>query len=295
MIFLIHLIKKLFTMVRARYFPENNYAAIFDNLETIRFQLRDNENITAPQFPEFYDIAINNLCYANCPYCYVNAANKGRNFNSVIEKINEYFGPMSVNEKPFQIALGGHGEPTLHPDFLFILQKFQELGIVPNYTTNGMHLSDNVLRATKLFAGGVAVSMHPHLNWSKAVKRLVDYTRVHLHVIISNKESVDEFARIYNKLNDLVEAFVLLPYQAIGRASRINTEFEYLFRKLKEWELPKIAYGARFYEYLLERPWLNASLYEPHMFSKYLVLDDPVMEYKSSFEVVQIDTSFGFD
>lgn len=269
-------------MAKARYFPESNYAAIFDGQQTFRFEVGG--GMKKPPYPEFYDIAINNLCYARCPYCYVSATRNGRNFRNIIDKIKDYFGCMSTNERPFQVALGGHGEPTLHPDFIGVLRAFRKLGIVPNYTTNGMHLSREMLDATGEYAGGVAVSAHDHLPWRRAVETLADYTDVHLHFIVSDKESVDKFFAI-RKANQHVATFVLLPYRAVGRAIETETDFNYLLDKLEEMQLSNVAYGAYFYELLKGRPKLKTSLYVPHMFSRYLILDDPVTEHVSSFDL----------
>jgi len=270
-------------MVKARYFPKSNYAAIFDGQQTFRFEVGG--EMKQPPYPEFYDIAINNLCYAGCSYCYVSATKNGRNFRNIVDKIKRYFGPMSANERPFQVALGGHGEPTLHPNFVRALEIFRELDIVPNYTTNGMYLPQSILEATRAYAGGVAVSAHSHLPWHKAVERLAGYTGVHLHFIISDRKSVDKFFAIY-EANQHVTTFVLLPYKAVGRAVEIETDFDYLLDKLEEMQLPNVAYGAYFYDLLKNRPKLRTSLYVPHMFSRYLILDDPVTEHVSSFDLV---------
>jgi hypothetical protein len=270
-------------MVKFRYFLESNYAAIFDGRQTIRFEVGG--EMKKPPYPEFYDIAINNLCYAGCPYCYVSAARDGKNFSNVVQKIKNYFGPMSENERPFQVAIGGHGEPTLHPDFIEVLKTFRELDIVPNYTTNAMHLSDQILEATREYAGGVAVSAHDHINWHRPIRRLADYTSVHLHCIISDKQSIARFFFYHKEYDQIVDTFVLLPYRPIGRATEVETDFDYLLDSLEREQFQNIAYGAYFYEDLKKRPALKASLYEPHMFSKYLMLDDPVTEHRSSFDV----------
>lgn len=270
-------------MSKTRFFPESNYAAIFDGQQTFRFEV--DGPIQSPPFPEFYDIAINNLCYANCPYCYVSATKDGRNFGNVVKKIERYFGSMSMNERPFQVAIGGHGEPTLHPEFPQVLATFRKIGIVPNYTTNGTYLSLEVLEATRAYAGGVAVSAHPHLRWRRSVEALAEFTpNVHLHYIISDRASVDRFFSCYKEPSP-ISTYVLLPYRPVGRGEKAETDFDYLLDRLEVEQLPNVAYGAYFYEALKDRPKLNASLYEPHMFSRYLVLDEPVTEYKSSFDV----------
>jgi hypothetical protein len=273
-------------MIKTRVAPEHNYKALFVNGKTLRLQIDPTKEITELKYPEFYDVAINNKCFGACSYCYVEAMHTGHNYEDIIEKIDAFFGVMDENQRPFQVAIGGAGEPTLHPQFKDVLKKFAELGILPNYTTNGMHLSQDVLDSTVEYSGGVAVTCHPHLeaHWRKAVHMLHDMTRLNLHIIISDRDSVDEFFKIYEEFKGLVEYFVLLPYQSVGRAEHIETAFDYLFEQLGE-DLPKnIAFGALFYEHLVARPHLNISLYEPEIMSKYLDMDKMTL-HPSSFNI----------
>jgi hypothetical protein len=109
---------------------------------------------------------------------------------------------MSLNGRPFQVALGGSGEATARPEFAEALQAFREIDIVPNYTTNGMHLSDPILQATLKYRGRVAVSCHPHLErrWREAVKKLSLLTiKLNLHVVVSDRESIQQLAAIFQK------------------------------------------------------------------------------------------------
>ena len=74
-------------------------------------------------------------------------------------------------DKPFQIAIGSSGEPTVHPDFCNFIETVYNTNVVPNYTTNGIILSywnkpgkryfllaNKILDYTKKYVGGVAVS-----------------------------------------------------------------------------------------------------------------------------------------
>lgn len=45
---------------------------------------------------------------------------------------------ITYTNKPFQIAIGSTGEPTMHPDFCEFLETVFNTGVVPNYTTNGL-------------------------------------------------------------------------------------------------------------------------------------------------------------
>lgn len=276
-------------MIKVRKFTESNYKAIFHNYKTLRMAIDPSKQIEELKYPEFYDVAINDKCNAMCSFCYVSALKTGNNFENVQEKIDSFFGSMDENQRPFQVAIGGAGEPTLHPEFISILKKFYDTGIVPNYTTNGMHLTDEIIDATKKYSGGVALSCHPHLDkvWKKATYRYYEAgIRTNLHVIISDKKSIDRFFEIYKEFHGIVEYFVLLPYTVKGRATETTLDFDDLFNRLKEMkDVKDIAFGANFYPYLMNNDisWLDVSLYEPEILSKYLVMNDDMPIYASSF------------
>lgn len=203
---------------------------------------------------------------------------------------------MSENEKPFQVALGG-GEPTIAPYFIDVLKKFYNLGIMPNYTTNGMFIKDKVkakqiIEATKQYCGGVALSTHTHLReyWVPALMSLV-YSKVkmNLHVIINDKETIDQFIKDYRLFNSLVDYFVLLPLTEMGRATTSAVDWGYLVSVLDKHNvnLNKIAFGANFYPYLKQgNNTFNVSLYEPEIMSAYLDLKNMKL-YNSSFNLTE--------
>jgi len=119
---------------------------------------------------------------------------------------------------------------------------------------------------------------------------------------ISKTKSVDEFFKIYKQFEGVVKYFVLLPYEAVGRATPVNIEFDYLFQRLRDTNSTKdielmnsdgiifsgapknIAFGANFYTYLRNNDvhWLGLSLYEPESMSKYIDFKDMKI-YPSSF------------
>lgn len=280
-------------MIKTRKFEDSNYKAVFHNYKTLRMALDPSKPITELEYPEFYDVAINDICNAMCSWCYVSATKNGDNFVNVLDKIDSYFGVLTENQKPFQVAIGGAGEPTMHPQFIDILKKFRDVGIVPNYTSNGMHLTDEIVAATKQYSGGVALSCHPHLDkyWKSAAERYIDAgIRTNFHVIVSDKKSIDRFFEIYKDYSGRIEYFVLLPYTVQGRAKEETLEFDDLFARLKDIGVKDIAFGANFYPYLTTHnvSWLDISLYEPEIMSKYLVMNDDMIMYGSSFSTVPI-------
>ena len=273
-------------MIKKRVFKGNNYSALWYDGKTMRLAIDPQKPITELEYPEFLDVKITGKCEGKCPWCYMDSKETDSHYDNVPQKIKEFFGPMSDNERPFQVAIGG-GEPTSHPDFVECLKAFKELNIEPNYTTNGMHLTDDIIKATQKYCGGVAVSCHPHLKdwWMVAANLLANAgVKLNFHIIISDKESIDYFKEIYDYWKDLVDYFVLLPYGSQGRAEHKDIDFKYLCSKLPE-DQSQIAFGANFYPYLMEGDHnVKVSLYEPEIMSKFLDMSDMSI-HKSSFSL----------
>jgi MoaA/NifB/PqqE/SkfB family radical SAM enzyme len=277
--------------MRNRKEPSANYSSVYINGKTLRIPIDPSKPITELRFPEFLDVAINSKCLAYCPNCYTSATKHGKNFENVVSKINDIFGPMSLNERVYQVALGGAGEPTMHDDFVGVLKAFHKFEIVPNYTTNGMHLSEEIIDATKKYAGGVAVSAHPHIKttWKKAVNLLLENKiRTNIHVIVSDAKSIDYLDEIYKDYSGKVEYIVILPHMNVGRGADDPQKIDYdRLEKFLDanYKNSNIALGANLYSFLKEKNKWGISLYSPEIFSKYLVLDDPPMLYNSSFDI----------
>jgi len=277
-------------MLKSRIFSEHNYKGIHFNGKTMRIALDPLKPIKELSYPEFYDVKVTSYCKGNCPYCYQDSKETSNHVPDAIEKFKEYFGKLSENQKPFQIAFGG-GEPTEYPLFMSLMEECYNLGITPNYTTNGMwtrhptHIKEDILTATKLYCGGVAVSVHNHLRryWKQATELYLENDIfTNLHVIISNKHTIDNFMAIYKQYHGRVKYFILLPLAAQGRSKDNNIDWEYMIKELPK-HCPDIAFGANFYPYLCKTPGrFPVSLYEPELMSKYLDLETMNI-YPSSF------------
>ena len=271
-----------------------NYKAVFFNGKTIRQRLNPTLPISAPEFAEIEDVAINSKCFANCSYCYTSATKSGSNFEKIVEKANDIWGSVDQNSRPFQIAIGGAGESTIHPDWVDFVKEVRNLGIVPNYTTNGMHLSSDILKATADYCGGVAVSYHPHISkvFAESINKISPLRKsgikLNSHLIIGDENSLTEAKEIFSTFKNDMDFFVILPYQAAGRGSFIDTGSTW--KRLFEWihslpseERSKFAFGALFYEWMLknEMP-LKIEIYEPEIYSGYRMFDDSYKTLRKS-------------
>ena len=275
--------------MRTRIERDSNYKAVHVEGMTLRVALDPHKPIAELRYPEFYDIKITDHCEGKCTYCYQDSRPSARPADWAASKIRDIFEPMTINQRPFQIAYGG-GEPTTHPEFPMILRTTRELGISPNYTTNGMHVTTRLVKLTRELCDGVAVSLHPHLAvyWARALRKFSDAgVKTNVHVIISDEDSVYRLEWLLSQAGDMIHKVILLPYTVQGRAREENLTFDLLFKTLKgRPDLDKIGFGALFYPHLLEHKWLGISLYEPESMSKYIDLCRMTV-HPSSFMIEQ--------
>lgn len=101
--------------IKIRVLKDYNYKAMWFNLKTVRFGESIEDIVELPpSLSEFYDVGINNLCNAECPFCYVSATHKGENFPNICKVWKNWMEQYSTEEykgikyslKPFQIAIG---------------------------------------------------------------------------------------------------------------------------------------------------------------------------------------------
>lgn len=120
----------------------------------------------------------------------------------------------------FQVALGG-GNPNQHPDFIEILEYTASKGVVPNYTTNGRGLSDEILDATRRCCGAVAVSAYsPYDETAETIEKLIGHgIKTNVHFIL-DADSIDTAIDWLNHPPEFlrgINAIIFLNYKPSGR------------------------------------------------------------------------------
>lgn len=291
--------------LKRRFYPDHNYNALWCNLKTVR--LGEGKALELPaNESEFYDVGINTKCNAECPFCYVSASGQGINYPDICETWKKWMDTfwekqedrVLLTNKPFQIAIGSTGEPTIHPEFCDFLKTVYESGVVPNYTTNGItiakdnELSSKILAFTREYVGGVAISFGNKSlrNYAhEAIYKLhkLGNTNINIHHIISDKESVDEFVAEWAHYGDSILYHVLLPLMPSGRSSEGVTEgtFEYLEEVIEKNNIKNVAFGAHFIKNLRDSK-IKTWLYDEQSFSKNIILTkDLVQITPSSFDL----------
>lgn len=293
--------------LKRRVFLECNYLALWHDLFTTRVGQGVASELPCDQ-SEFYDVGINTKCNAECPFCYVSATGQGVNYPNICETWKKWMDTfwdvtsqkykVTYTNKPFQIAIGSTGEPTIHPEFCDFLRTVYETGVVPNYTTNGVtlakpgKLSEDILEATRKYVGGVAVSFGNKAlrEYAKtAIEKLLEYgeTMVNIHHIISDEQSVEDFVKVWKEYGDKINYHVLLPLMPSGRSTEGTTEevFKFLEKAIKKEGIKNIAFGAHFIKYLRNSS-ISVSLYNEQAFSKNIILTpNKVQITPSSFDL----------
>lgn len=187
--------------------------------------------------PEILDIEISvNGCVpvpgsTNCKYCYKN--------NTSIDPTNMPFNTFKKIVDSFpanlsQIAFGITGLKT-NPDMPKMFAYCREIGIVPNVTTVGADMDEDILDVLCQHCGAVAVSCYTGAKdlCYKTIKMIHDRAKekfnrdlhVNMHIVVSedNMPHLHEVLKdIADKKVDGLKSIVLLRIKPKGRAAHMN-------------------------------------------------------------------------
>jgi MoaA/NifB/PqqE/SkfB family radical SAM enzyme len=262
--------EKTGAIVRVAYEPDRQYGGfprgVEDEMDK-RYKHRAYGGHGFSPVPETVDESITDKCHFGCTYCYQDSKPESEHApKELVETILKGF-----DQPPYQIAIGG-GEPTLHPDFPYILQTARELGTVPNYTTAGDKMSQRVIKATNEYCGGVAMTYYSFkgIDWFvEHYRKLRENLKVQVNVhLIANKDvakNLQDFVERREVLGPL-NLVLLAYYPEVGRATmdQLLTKQVYM-RALPEAIKAaqkadfKIAFSEGMLPYFLSRPELKVN------------------------------------
>jgi hypothetical protein len=180
---------------------------------------------TKAMAPELVDVKITDYCPFNCAFCYQDSTVKGSHADKrFVDSLAGALGDMRV----FEVAIGG-GEPTLHPDFLEILQGFRQKGIVPNFTTKNLTwLNDHAMRPRVLeLAGAFAYSVEKAADLEKlaALRDVYSIPERQLNCqYVMGTTGLYEFERLLEAAAERRMRVTLLGYKQDGRGDQFKPE-----------------------------------------------------------------------
>lgn len=207
-------------MIKAIHYRNLGYSSFFNPGTGFFARVPDRgekDPFWAPHGPELMDISITNWCDKGCSFCYKSSTKHGEHmalddYKKLIDQAAEMH--------TFQVALGG-GNPNQHPNFIDILKYTASKGIVPNYTTNGRGLNDEILDASRKYCGAVAVSVYPPYDEAAiAIEKLANYgIKTNIHFILDAESihtAIDWLKQPPEYLID-INAIIFLNYKPSGR------------------------------------------------------------------------------
>lgn len=123
-----------------------------------------------------------------------------------------------------QLALGGRGDPDQHERFEELLKISRENNLVPNFTTSGYGMTEELAAICKKYCGAVAVSWYRSEYTLKAIHLLLDAgVKTNIHYVLG-KNSIDEAIERLEK-NDFpagINAVIFLLHKPAGQGAQAN-------------------------------------------------------------------------
>lgn len=178
-------------------------------------------------FPHLIDVGIMGHCTHGltgaCKKLGTGCYQQGATVNQPNMPINVFSDIVKQCEnRTFQFALGGRGDPNEHEHFEKILTECCNHAIVPNYTTSGFRLTDRQIDLSSDLCGQVAVSWYGAEYSASAIDRF--YARGHkvnIHFVVSSASVQNAINLLANRyIHEKAAAIIFLLYKPIGEANR---------------------------------------------------------------------------
>lgn len=161
------------------------------------------------------------LCIKSGVQCYQNGLGQVEP-NMTIEQFNSILD--QIENCTYQVALGGRGDVNKHEDFEEILKSCVDHGIVPNYTTSGLDLTDAEVALTKKYCGAIAISEYRSDYTRKAIKKCIDAgIKTNIHFVLGKNtidEAIDKLKN--NGFDKGINAVIFLLHKPVGLGTKDN-------------------------------------------------------------------------
>ena len=123
-----------------------------------------------------------------------------------------------------QFALGGRGDPDQHEYFEELLRICRENDIVPNFTTSGYGMTEEIARICKKYCGAVAVSWYRSDYTLHAIKLLLDAgVKTNIHYVLGKNSIQEAVERLKsNDFPEKINAVIFLLHKPAGLGLQEN-------------------------------------------------------------------------
>ena len=123
-----------------------------------------------------------------------------------------------------QLALGGRGDPDQHEHFEDLLRISRENYLVPNFTTSGYGMTEEIAKLCKSHCGAVAVSWYRSDYTLRAIQMLLSAgVKTNIHYVLGNNSIDEAIERL--RTNDFplgINAVIFLLHKPAGQGSKKN-------------------------------------------------------------------------
>ena len=180
-------------------------------------------------FPELLDIGIMGHCKHGksglCLKAGVQCYQDGLHSDAPNMKLDDFRNLVKQCEgKVFQFALGGCGDPDQHENFAEILKLCRDSDIVPNFTTSGLGMTEEIAQLCKKYCGAVAVSWYRSEYTLNAIQLLLNNgVKTNIHYVLGKhtiKEAIERLQK--ESFPKGINAIIFLLHKPVGLGIREN-------------------------------------------------------------------------
>jgi len=214
----------------------NNFYELFDRNTGlyIRSGVLESGNDTGidpfmRDFPSLIDVGVmGNCAHGMYGYCQKTGTQCYQSGLSIIKEnmsLNNFRNVVDqCTGKVFQFALGGRGDVDQHENCEEILTYSKKNGIVPNFTTSGFNLTNNIVSMLKEYVGAVAVSWYRSEYTNRAINMLVNAgVKTNIHYILGTNTIKEAILRLENdSFPEGINAVIFLLHKPMGLGTTDN-------------------------------------------------------------------------
>ncbi len=183
----------------------------------------DDDPQFSPYGPEILDLEISSgKCNGRCKFCYKDNGDDENTHHLTLDEFKNIFDKMPKTLTQIAFGICDIGS---NPDFFAMMKYSKDNGVIPNYTCNGLEVTQEVAKRTSELCGAVAVSLVNQKKTYDAIKSFTDYgmTQVNMHYMLSE----ETYNRAFEVIDDIASdprlekfnAIVFLQYKPKGKHS----------------------------------------------------------------------------
>lgn len=178
-------------------------------------------------FPELIDVGVMGHCTHGvsglCQQAGIRCYQRGPTTGAPNMSLEDFAAICEQCEgRTFQFALGGRGDPDQHETFRDLLETAASHGIVCNFTTSGLGMTEEIARVCATFCGAVAVSWCRSDYTIAAIKMLLDAgVKTNVHYVLMDNTLREAHDRLETGgFPEGVNAVVFLLHKPCGLGTR---------------------------------------------------------------------------